>query len=334
MTTDIITYYRLLIQNTINKPIMKVTFKHTVIALMTPFMLASCSSDDISTDDSTLWKGTLADAPYAADAALYEINDVNGDTDITSIELTGSGIYFISYKSDDEELYPDYPEYGDEEYYLSSNAFRSRAEGRDSDFGQDVRTGSFTRLPDNGWHLDGFGDMIYRDGYIEVTLDSGEKLKWSATEAPHIEDNVLNNRICRTWRLKAARIEFLDAKNNVVKTHTYADAEIDDEYMRYCTFTRSGKLYQYDDDDENYRLNWGWSNSRSQLITLTEDTDEYEGWSMIQVFFDNNDMTILIPEQYSDNDELQWEYEDIISGIPSSAIATRQYLTATNYTAK
>lgn len=330
MTTDIITYCILLIQNTINKQIMKVTFKHTVIALMTPFMLASCSSDDISTDDSTLWKGTLADAPYAAEAALYEINDVNGDTDITSIELTGSGIYFISYKSDDEELYPDYPEYGDEEYYLSSNAFRSRAEGRDSDFGQEIKTGSFTRLPDNGWHLDGFGDMIYRDGYIEVTLDSGEKLKWSATAMPRIENNVLNNRLCRTWCIADAKTEFLDRNNKVVMTYVYSEGEIDEEFVSFFTFTRSGKMYEYDDSECDC-FSWTWLNSRSQTIKLHS---EENGDGMIQVLFDNISITIIIPEQYEDNEELQWEYHDIIKGIPSSAIATRTYLTCTNHITK
>lgn len=182
---------------------------------MTPLMLASCSTDDISTGDSTLWKGTLAYAP------LY------GE---------------------------DYPDYDGEDYYFS--AFKSRSAGRASDYEEDIVIGTFTRIPSGGWHLEGFGDIIYHDGYIDVTLDSGEKMQWSATVAPHVEPNVLNNRLCRTWRFTDATIEFLDSNSKVVLTHELTDEEISEEYVDYFTFTRSGRLYEYDHDGDCDRLNW------------------------------------------------------------------------------
>lgn len=59
-----------------------------------------------------------------------------------------------------------------------------------------------------------------------------------------------------------------------------------------------------------------------------------DGSGMIQVFFDNNDIRILVPEEYGCNDDLIWEYGDIISGIPASAIYTRTYFTCTNHITK
>ncbi len=69
--------------------------------------IVSCGSDEPDDDDDDddqeivtggdLWSGTLEDAKYQSDAALYEVLD---NSDIASIELTASGNYIVMLNSD------------------------------------------------------------------------------------------------------------------------------------------------------------------------------------------------------------------------------------------
>ena len=71
---------------------MKKYFKLLALAMAALVVFASCETDEVSTSDGNLWEGELAAAKYASDAVLYNIN-ADG---VQSVELTGSGLYFVT----------------------------------------------------------------------------------------------------------------------------------------------------------------------------------------------------------------------------------------------
>lgn len=290
---------------------MKKYFKLLALAIATSAVFVSCETDEVSSSDSNLWKGELAEAKYASDAVLYNI-DADG---VQSIELTGSGLYFVT------------PSYSGD-YYPAPAMLRktkgSRAFGSD-----EVISGRFTKSGSSTYTLEGFGTMTVGADKLSVSLISGKTSKWSYVKAPQIKMSALNTRICRTWKIKSARIEFLDSDKKVVGSSSFTPVQVAEEFISYFTFSRAGRIYQ-NDEGEWYAGDWEWYNAKSQIVLMRMDNED-DGSGLFQVMFNGEEMTIVIPEAYDTNEELRYEYSDYGFKIPASAVYAKEYLTCTNY---
>lgn len=273
------------------------------LALVTAGM-SSCSSDndnEPTSGNGELWKGELAAAAYASDAALFTVNS----SEIKSIELTGSGLYFIT---------PATPSYN----YSTTAMLRKKTASRASD-STGLLSGRFTKTGDNTYDLDGYGTLTIDTDKLTVITNRGENFTWTYTRQPQIKMDALNTRLCRTWKIKAARIEFLDKNNKAVGEFNYTEAQIEYEFVNYFTFTRAGRTYEYD-EGEWYGGSWEWQSAKNQVLVIVPD-DEEDAGVVSQMFFNNDEMTIAYPDFI---DEFGFN-------VPSTATHCMTYLTCTNY---
>ncbi|MDE6468526.1 MAG: hypothetical protein K2L28_06470, partial [Muribaculaceae bacterium] len=194
----------------------------------------------------------------------------------------------------------------------------------------EVLSGQFTKNGSATYELEGFGTITVESDNLTVTLVDGTTMTWPYEKASQIEMDALNSRLCRTWQTKSARIEFLDSDKKVVGSGTYTPVQVADEFISFFTFSRAGRIYQ-NDEDEWYGGWWSWYNAKSQIVLLRMD-DEDNGGGVFQMMFKGEELTIVIPEAYENNEELRDEYSEFGFNVPSSAVYTKQYLTCTNYT--
>ncbi len=282
-------------------------------------LLASCSTDEYepSADDSGLWKGELAAAPYANDAVclLPEGATLGGET-IKSIELTGSGLYFITYTG------------GTQRYKPASLKKANRKQTRDW-LPEDVKSGNFTKLGANRYMLDGFGEVtINSDGTVNIELKEGGNYVWPVTKLDKIDDNKLNSRLCRTWNLVDGHVDFLNADLKVIYTMNISKKEMEEEYIYAIAFTLSGRVYRKDAPDEPwYGGTWRWSSTQSQLVEVHSDNPE-DGEGIFQVLFDGDKMQVMNPTEFYDSDEARWEFSEIsgAQNIPDGVRFAREYI--------
>ena len=291
---------------------MKKYFKLLALAMAALVVFASCETDEVSTSDGNLWEGELAAAKYASDAVLYNIN-ADG---VQSVELTGSGLYFVT------------PSYSGG-YYYTPTLLRKKKGSRA--FGSDeVLSGRFTKSGSATYVLVRLGTMTVGSDELSVSLVDGTTVTWPYEKAPQIEMNALNTRICRTWKIKSAKVEFLDSDKKVVGSNTFTPVQVAEEFISFFTFSRAGRIYQNDEGDW-YAGSWDWYNAKSQIVLMRMD-DENDGSGVFQVMFSGDEMTIVIPEAYDDNEDLRDEYSDFGFHVPASAVFAKEYLTCTNYT--
>ena len=92
-----------------------------------------------------MFQGELSDAPYAADAICLSLSDAP----YNNIELTGSGIYFIEKKSDENQD------------YAGKRMFKAPAFTRDWTPYTSIITGTFEKLADGSYDLKEFGIVKY-----------------------------------------------------------------------------------------------------------------------------------------------------------------------------
>ena len=272
-------------------------------------LFTSCDTDEGVETDSTLWSGTLADAPYAAAAVCYELTD----SPIKTIELTGSGLYFVTYDENQPMYAP--------ARFKANRKVASRASEVSN-----VKCGSFVKTGTNTFDLKDFGILTYDSTSKNLTVtNAGVKVYIGvAIASTRIQSTSLNDRLCRTWEFYAARVEFLDRNKEKVGEHVFTEAEMKDEFIEFFTFTRSGRMYEYDCGFW-YAYTWKWINTKNQIIMAIPD-NESDGDGAFQVFFKNDKMTILEVEPFESEYDLQWYYNDYDFDVPSTAIYTKLYL--------
>lgn len=312
---------------------MNILSKLTLMALPFAMAFVSCTTDDTEVDPSgpaqgELWTGSLAPAPYAADAACYKLFNASVDgMELESIELSASGFYYITTE-------PDY-NYDNYNEVRSSEAkfvrlFRPAGKVLTRDWlpYTSIITGNYTKLNNGKYRLDGFGDIdVASNGQVDITLISGQNYIWKCELMPEMPDNALNSRLCRAWKTLGVKYEFLDKKYNNVYSYTCTDKEVKDEYIGGVTFTASGRMYEYD-EGEWYGYTWNWSNEKGQLIQLMAD-DEDDGSGICQVTFDNNKICFINPWVFENAEEANDEFYDLgcAGHIPSSTKYAREIIT-------
>lgn len=282
-----------------------------------PLALSSCKADDEpGGDNANLWEGSLENAPYFEDAACYIITDETSPYE--SIELTASGLYFIS--EGEEKIY----ENGG--YYPS---FLKKPATRASE--KTYLSGTFTKQVGGGYMLISFGEVKWdKDtNTITVTTGANKVYNWAAKQNPFVVSNKLNDRLCRTWKIQNARMVFFDEDGNELGNHTFTADQIHEEFVEYFTFTRSGNAYEYDDGDW-YGYDWRWHNAADQILYL-KGHDDSDGEGLCQVSFVNDTMTILQPE-YLDNYSDAWDYVNMGVNVPSNTRLIKLYETCVPYT--
>lgn len=286
-------------------------------------LMNSCATDeyDPAGNSSDLWKGELASAPYENDAVCLQLEEaVMNDKSVSTIELTGSGDYFITYVS-----------YEESDWNYKPSLLR-KAKGnctRELESVYKIQTGEFNKLGDSKFSLEGFGVItINPNGTVTVDLEDGKDYLWAFTKADKIADTALNSRLCRTWKLQKVYVEFLDKNRKVIYTLNVPDQEMRDEYIYSIAFTLAGRYYTQDEAyGAWYGGIWEWSNVASQIIsTVPDDEDEEDG--TFQVLFDNNRMDVMIPTVYEDADDARDEFWNITgsSNIPEGTRYGRQYI--------
>ncbi len=313
---------------------MKFFTKLTLITL--PFVMAatSCSTDNIEVgtdgpEQGELWTGSLPAAPYAPDAACYNLDGASIDDQIVeSIELSASGLFYVVMQN-----FPgSYEEYSDtraseKNLKIFSHHVNKKAT-RDWLPYQSIITGNYTKLSNGKYRLDGFGDIdVASNGKVDITLTSGESYIWKCELMPTMPDNALNSRLCRSWRTLGVKYEFLDKKYNVVLTYNVTAEELEDEFIEGLTFTSAGRMYEKD-GSEWYGYTWNWSNEKGQLIQLMAD-DEEDGSGICQVTFDNNKICFINPWVFDDAEEARYEFYSLgcADKIPSSTKYAREIVT-------
>lgn len=299
---------------------MKLMLRHLWVAIAGISLFSACSTDEIepSVDSSELWKGELAAAPYAKDAVCLNTSgaSVDGQT-ISTIELTASGLYFITFEGDKTQ------------YNAASLKKSNRKFTRDWLPYYDIVSGDFTPLGGNKYRLKNWGDItINPDGTITVELEEGGNYVWPVTKVDRIDESTLNSRLCRTWYLINGHIDFLDADLNVIYSMKISGEEMAEDYIYAVTFTYSGRAYRKDyPEDPWYGGSWRWSDMRSQLVEMHSDDIE-DGEGIFQVLFDNNNMEVMNPTEFYDGEEARWEFNNISGweGIPDATRYAREYI--------
>lgn len=239
---------------------------------MAMLSLTSCS-DTPEHGDSTLWKGEITPPTFADNAVSFKIDD----SDLYSyIELSESGMYFITLNEPDDEQTDHTP-------------MRSRSDKYYDSDESSIISGIYSVISKTEFKLEDFGTITYiaEDGTINLIYLDGKKLKLKAKKQKQIQANKLNDRLCRTWEIKNVRVESFNKDMEPVGTHTLTPQEMRDEYVKSFTFTRSGRMYEYDYDGSCVVYNWYWSNSSSQIFVIDDGP--------AQVYFDNNTATFMVP---------------------------------------
>lgn len=312
---------------------MNILSKFSLVALPLAMCISSCTTDNTEVgpdgpEQGELWTGTLAPAPYAADAACYKLSNASIDgQQIESIELGSSGIYYITKGSDYD--YQNYNEVRSSER-KATRLFRpvEKALTRDWLPYESIVSGNYTKLSNGKYRLDGFGDIdVSASGKVDITLSSGQNYIWKCELMPEMADNALNSRLCRSWKTLSVKYEFLDKKYKTVYTYTCTDKELKDEFIGGVTFTLSGRMYEYDEGDW-YGYTWNWSNEKGQLIQLIAD-DEEDGSGICQVTFDNNKICFINPWVFEDDEDADYEFEGLgcAGHIPASTKYAREIIT-------
>lgn len=297
--------------------------KHLVNRLLTVFasglLLASCSTDDYepSYDNSELWQGELAAAPYAKDAVcLVPTGAEFAGKTVSFIELSPSGQYFITYMGNGS--------------YSRPQSFRKlKTETRDWLPYESVTSGFFTVLGENRYELDGFGVMtINSDGTVNLTLTEGDTYVWPVTKVDKIDNTPLNTRLCRSWDLIDGYIDFLDEKMNKVYSLEIPLSVMEEDYIYAISFTFAGRVYRKDyPEDGWYGGSWRWSDAASQIVECHSD-DPSNGEGMFQAIFNNNRMLVMNPWMFEDGEEARWEFTNIpgYDNIPYNVRYAREYI--------
>lgn len=272
-------------------------------------LLVSCDTEDVSFNDE-LWKGELADAPYADDAICF---DIKGQDLYKSLEITGSGLYFLTMDA-----------------LVNTEIFRAVKPDSRNMPQYNVISDTFTVLAKNKFKLTGFGIVTYdpATGLLDIEFEDGSDTIWEVVVAKQVDSTALNDRLCRTWEFYAARLDFLDADKKFISTYNFTDEQVKDEFIEYFTFTRAGRMYEYDGVWCSYT--WKWANVGSQIIYAKGD-DYSDGEDFIQVLFNNDKMTIMEVIEFMDYGDVQDEFGTTIPSIPANALYTKLYLECRPY---
>ena len=283
-----------------------------MLSLVAMFGLTSCG-DDPEHGDKELWKGELAAPEFADDAALFRIE---GSDLYSYIELSESGIYFVIPAQNDNINYSS-------NYNMPMHERFAASRASDSETG--IISGRYSVVSKTEYRLENFGVVTYDEAKrtLGVTTVAGVKLTYKAIKEKNMASNALNDRLCRTWQIKSARMEFLDDDMKVVGEYTFTPSQVEEEYVESFTFTRSGMMYEYDGPDDSGVYKWQWTNSVSQILALM-GFDDYDGAGMVQVYFDNEKATFMMP---SECDGYNSDYYD----TPDNASYQKEYITCTPY---
>lgn len=283
------------------------------LAMALPLALTSCTADDGPGDDSSLWQGSLENAPYFDDAASYIITDESSP--YTSIELTASGLYFVTERNP---------------YYFNSYSaprLLKKAASRASE--SPILYGQFINKGDGSFSLGRLCECKWNPDTRTLTvIIAGTTYHWSAVKENNVASNRLNNRLCRTWKVDAVRVSFCDSRNKELSSQNLTAAQIKEEFVQYFTFTRAGNLYEYDYDDW-YHFGWEWRNTSDQIMEITA-YDLSDGDGLNQVYFKDNTMVMMQPE-YIDGPEDASDYTKMGINVPLSTRLIKVYETCVPY---
>lgn len=273
-------------------------------------LLTGCKADDGPISDSTLWKGTIAAAPYASEAICLNLTG----SPFATIEMTESGLYFITPV--------DYDTYSAPRAALRRNTRAIESES-------DIITGAFTILPDGSFDCKGFGIIKWdaETGTVIIELTDGGHYVWNAEAAQKLTPSALESRLCRTWMIQSVIIEFYDWDDNLIYTYVPSKEEVENEYIQCFTFSSSRHLYMMDEDEWGF-YSWSWVNPINQILSMTAKNDE-DGDGVMQVFFNDNNMSIMFPTEYDPTD---YEYYEGFIPPTSPVAYVMEYLNCTQYT--
>lgn len=287
---------------------MKKFLKHAVLLTATALCLGltGCSDDDDPDGNIELWKGELAAPKYESDAAIYTVTGAAAGG-IRSIELTESGNYIITKNNGYAYDYRGDKRQG---LFKSKLAVKRSARG-----GGNYLFGTYTKLADGSFDLDGFGVMSYGNGDLDLRLDNGSSIVVAATKStPAVDADALNTRLCRTWWVKEAKEQLLNENGKVVKEHKYSQAEIKEELVQYVIVSRAGSWIQVDwDGDIDGIGRWSWTDKTEQIFHWSEGYDN----GYVQVAF--NDKKASFIEEFEEEDEDDGEYYVIRSIVTAEA---------------
>ena len=287
---------------------MKKFFSYFMMAmcLLGTSVVTSCGSDD---DDDA-----LADLPYEADAALYEV-DFNTDK-IAYIELTSAGNYFIEYKtmikskaatinvSDVEISIP----------FATADKNITRATQDNFEYGTFVKNddGSYTLKDRNNDIL----TIKQENGRYTITLGG---TTYTATRVQTVANFPSASQICRSWKMNKVRFkmemnimgmktaideEASSYKDLMKKLQKYAGTSYENvENIDYISFNRSGS-YVVKTETSIDRSYWTWSGNK-----LYFSNSGNVGWD---VTFDGSTMKMdykMSAETAAGSTSLEMHYE-------------------------
>lgn len=272
-------------------------------------LLTGCKADDGPSQNSELWSGSLADAPYEAEAICLDLKNAPYKT----IELTANGTYIIT------------P--ADHISYAAPAKPLRRVKKADQLL-MNLITGIFTYSADGSFNLDKFGILKWdaSTGKVTLELEEGGSYVWDATEAPKVSMTTLNRRLCRSWKIYEVEIECYDSDDRLLQTFKPSAEEIREEYVSYFTYTSSSRLYTYDEDEFDC-FAWKWMNTANQIMYICS-LNEDDGDGLFQVLFKDNDIRILGSWSYNPYNN---DYEGTSVTPPSSTSYIREYLTCREY---
>ena len=260
---------------------MKKFFSYFMISLclLGTSVVTSCSSDDDDKEEG------LPELPYLSEAAIYQIDDLKDD--ISFIELTTAGNYFIQYI----DMAPE------------SSVSKKNFQG-----------GNFTKKSDGIYQLNGLDkDLKIESAGGKYNITLGDKT-YTATKMGSTASFSHSNDICRSWKVKkaTANINGPDLINPIeINASNYKDLKkkleennrvkpegfIDIDYISFSnTYKYADHLsYVVKTDETISRGEWQWkANKEGGMINFNDakDINTYEELQFMSVLFEGTTMII------------------------------------------
>lgn len=288
------------------------------ILLLSAGLFASCGNDD---DDNVVNEPVNLETPaYESVSAKYNIT--SGDDGISSIELTESGEYIVTF--DDASYAPKQNKTTKNisKGILNGNKISTRA------FIGNIH-GKFTKKSDNEFILEGFGTIEITGSAdnaisIKVATEDGDEFTLNAEKAAILADTEMTKALCRTWNINTIKMvatfngkSFYDSGARPTSDYNAIYRELntamqklsesvngEEDNETYFTepgfipkdiiFTKAGTYLVTTESDQLSIYNWAWQNESKGELRYTFNGGMYDEYvsNTANVTFSGNTLTI------------------------------------------
>lgn len=278
----------------------------------------ACDDDnDEESGLSGLFEGSLANAPYEADAVKYA---VTGNPEIGSIELTSSGHYLVMPPLTGPNDLSKQPVHSPTPVRHNS-IFRKQAGIQTQCGSGNAKFGTFVKNDNGSYTLTGFGTIfLLYENQLRLTMIDGSDITLAVRQLPKkFSDDKLNNRFCRTWHPVYGKVSVYDTTTNQLLEEEVisSEDELEEELVDYIiiskfnTYARIDYPNGYDSPAPEGGI-WEWTDKAARKFRWQDTWPVYESMDSgeEEVRF-NNDIAEFYSTWYETEGERTYRYESV-----------------------